>query len=68
MDTNLTARVIISTITTLLPYLTFSLYAILYLSTNSLTCYFATWETSSKNMDDVLKVKKDWWDYSKDDY
>jgi hypothetical protein len=54
MSTNVTGRVIISTVTTLLPYLTFGFYAIFYLSSNSLTCYFATGETSSKNMAEVF--------------
>ena len=68
MTTNETARVIISTVTTLLPYLSFLIYAFFYLSSNSITCYFATGEYSSKNMAEVLKVKKDWWNYGKDDY
>ena len=68
MQTNETGRVIISTVTTLLPYLTFGAYALFYLSSNSITCYFATGESSSKNMVEVFKVKKDWWDYNKDEY
>ena len=68
MSTNETGRVIISTVTTLLPYITFLIYAFFYIGSNSLTCYFATGEHSSKNIAEVFKDKKDWWDYSKDDY